>query len=221
MSTALSSLSELHRRRRSLRIWRRVDFSDGSRIAAQVARLRAGLLLEAGLLGNAFARALYRIVPELASLPGVMREAGAETVAITGAGPAHYAVVEDGVGAERIAARLRQRLGDWGRGWWLSGQYDEVGKSASPLTARREEDTGNRPLCRASGSVSTKNVAQASQLHATSVTGRPRSFTSYRMTPQRRFRSRNEMDFGSRLSTVKRRCMAGLPLAHHRERGWG
>ena len=52
--------------------------------------------LEAGLLGNAFARALYRIVPELESLPGVMREAGAETVAITGAGPAHYAVVEDG-----------------------------------------------------------------------------------------------------------------------------
>ena len=91
------------------------DFSDGARIAAQAARLRDGLALEAGLLGNAFARALYRIVPELASLPGVMREAGAETVAITGAGPAHYAVVGDGAAAERIAARLRQRLGDWAR----------------------------------------------------------------------------------------------------------
>ncbi len=91
------------------------DFSDGTRIAAQAARLRDGLGLDAGLLGNAFARALYRIVPELASLPGVMREAGAETVAITGAGPAHYAVVEDGAAAERIAARLRQRLGDWAR----------------------------------------------------------------------------------------------------------
>lgn len=91
------------------------DFSDGSRIEVQAARLRDGLGLDAGLLGNAFARALYRIVPELGSLQGMMREAGAETVAITGAGPAHYAVVEDGPAAERIAARLRQRLGDWAR----------------------------------------------------------------------------------------------------------
>ena len=43
------------------------------------------------LLRNAFARPLYAIAPELAALPGIMRNAGAESVAISGAGPAHYA----------------------------------------------------------------------------------------------------------------------------------
>ena len=34
------------------------------------------------------------MVPELAALPGIMRDAGAESVAISGAGPAHYALVD-------------------------------------------------------------------------------------------------------------------------------
>ena len=88
------------------------DFSDGSRIAAQAARLRSGLALDATLLGNAFARPLYAMLTELADLPGIMRDAGAESAAISGAGPAHYAVVTDAAQAEGVAERLRQRLRD-------------------------------------------------------------------------------------------------------------
>ena len=87
------------------------DFSDGSRIAAQAARLRAGLAPDMTLMGNAFARPLYAMVPELAALPDIMRDAGAESVAISGAGPAHYTLVTDAPLAEQIAARLRERLG--------------------------------------------------------------------------------------------------------------
>jgi shikimate kinase len=40
-----------------------------------------------------------------------MRDAGAASVAISGAGPAHYTVVSDAHRAEQIATRLRERLG--------------------------------------------------------------------------------------------------------------
>jgi 4-diphosphocytidyl-2-C-methyl-D-erythritol kinase len=88
------------------------DFSDGSRIAAQARRLRSGLVPDTTLLGNAFARPLYAMVPELAALPDILRGVRAESVAISGAGPAHYAVVTDEAQAEGVATRLRDRLGD-------------------------------------------------------------------------------------------------------------
>ncbi len=88
------------------------DFSDGSRIVAQAARLRSGQVLDVTLLGNAFARSLYAMAPELVPLPGIMREAGAEAVAISGAGPTHYTVAADAGQAEGVATRLRERLGD-------------------------------------------------------------------------------------------------------------
>jgi 4-diphosphocytidyl-2-C-methyl-D-erythritol kinase len=88
------------------------DFSDGSHIAVQAARLRSSLSPDISLLENAFTRPLYAIAPELATLPGVMRDAGAASVAISGAGPAHYAVFTDGTEAERVATRLREQLGD-------------------------------------------------------------------------------------------------------------
>jgi 4-diphosphocytidyl-2-C-methyl-D-erythritol kinase len=88
------------------------DFSDGSRIAAQAARLAAGLPLDEALLGNALARPLYALVPRLSDLRGVMQDAGATTLAISGAGPAHYAVVNDPAQAEQISTRVRERLGD-------------------------------------------------------------------------------------------------------------
>jgi 4-diphosphocytidyl-2-C-methyl-D-erythritol kinase len=91
------------------------DFSDGSRIAAQATRLRSGLPPDVTLLGNGFARPLYAMAPELAALPDIMRDAGAESVAISGAGPAHYAVVTDEAQAEVVATRLRERLGDRAR----------------------------------------------------------------------------------------------------------
>jgi 4-diphosphocytidyl-2-C-methyl-D-erythritol kinase len=88
------------------------DFGDGSLIAAQAARLRSGLAPDVSLLGNAFARPLYAMVPELVALPDIMHEAGAESAAISGAGPAHYAVMTDKAQADRVATRLRERLGD-------------------------------------------------------------------------------------------------------------
>ena len=86
------------------------DFSPGGRISAQAARLQAGLAPDPALLSNAFARALYDLHPPLAALPDLMRAAGAASVAITGAGPAHYALVSDPEEAKRIAATLRDRL---------------------------------------------------------------------------------------------------------------
>lgn len=86
------------------------DLSDGARVAAQVARLNAGLCLDRDLLGNAFTRPLYERLPELAPLPVVMHRAGAPVVALSGAGPAHYAVVDDPERASQIAARLRSDL---------------------------------------------------------------------------------------------------------------
>ena len=41
-----------------------------------------------------------------------MRDTGAASVAISGAGPAHYTVVTDAHQAQQIAARLQERLGD-------------------------------------------------------------------------------------------------------------
>jgi 4-diphosphocytidyl-2-C-methyl-D-erythritol kinase len=88
------------------------EFSDGSSIAAQAAHLRAGQAPDPTLLRNVFARPLYAMVPELAALPDIMRDAGAESVAISGAGPAHYAVMTSEAQAEGVATRLHQRLGD-------------------------------------------------------------------------------------------------------------
>jgi 4-diphosphocytidyl-2-C-methyl-D-erythritol kinase len=88
------------------------DFSDGSRIAAQATRVNAGLAPDPTLLGNAFARPLYAIAPELDALPDIMRDAGAAPVAISGAGPAHYAVLTGEAKAEQVAACVRERLGD-------------------------------------------------------------------------------------------------------------
>jgi 4-diphosphocytidyl-2-C-methyl-D-erythritol kinase len=87
------------------------DISHGLRIAAQAARLNAGLAPDMTLMANTFARPLYAMVPELAALPDIMRDAGAESVAISGAGPAHYTLVTASPLAEQIAARLRERLG--------------------------------------------------------------------------------------------------------------
>jgi 4-diphosphocytidyl-2C-methyl-D-erythritol kinase len=89
-----------------------VDFSDGSRIAAQAAILKSNLSVDVTLLENTFIRPLYDVVPELAGLAGIMREAGSESVAISGAGPAHYVVLTDLNQAERIARSLHERLGD-------------------------------------------------------------------------------------------------------------
>jgi 4-diphosphocytidyl-2-C-methyl-D-erythritol kinase len=88
------------------------DFSDGSRVMAQSARLQAGLDLDPALLGNAFSRALHCAVPAVDAIPRIMPEAGAPWVALSGAGPAHYTMVPDPELAQHITMNVRQRLGN-------------------------------------------------------------------------------------------------------------
>lgn len=87
------------------------DFSDGDRVRTQAHRLIAGSSLDPELLGNAFTRPLYDRLPHLAALPALMHDSGASIVALSGAGPTHYAVVESDSMARRIARELRRRLG--------------------------------------------------------------------------------------------------------------
>src|SRR5262249_15619179 len=77
----------------------------------QAKGLLRGEALNPSLLGNAFTRALYDRVPSLAELPALIKASGAPNVALSGAGPAHYAVTNDAIHAHNIAANLRARLG--------------------------------------------------------------------------------------------------------------
>ncbi|MBL8127058.1 MAG: hypothetical protein JNM64_05445 [Chloroflexia bacterium] len=88
------------------------DFSDGARVQQQAERLRAGEPLDPGLLGNAFSRALYALRPDVAAVAGAMRAAGAKHVALSGAGPAHYAVFADAGMAQVVRQRLEEHLRD-------------------------------------------------------------------------------------------------------------
>lgn len=86
------------------------DFTDGKGVRRQAARLLGGEPLDPGLLGNAFARPLYALRPELADLPVLLRRHGATAVALSGAGPSHYAVLSDPEAATRLAAALTDVL---------------------------------------------------------------------------------------------------------------
>ena len=88
------------------------DFSAGASVHSQADRLRAGLPPDSRLLGNAFARALYGLRPELADLPPLMRANGAADPAISGAGPSHYALFGDPEEAAAVAKRLEPALSD-------------------------------------------------------------------------------------------------------------
>jgi 4-diphosphocytidyl-2-C-methyl-D-erythritol kinase len=87
------------------------DFGNGGAVMAQAERLRAGLPLDPTLLRNTFTRALYTLAPHLADVPEIMRRAGAPAVAISGAGPAHYAVVAAPEEAATLSNRLTHTLG--------------------------------------------------------------------------------------------------------------
>ncbi len=87
------------------------DFSEGEMLGEQADRLRSGLPLNAELLANAFTRPLYHLRPELAELPDIIRSAGAPNVALSGAGPTHYTVLDDMERTTHVAHELRARLG--------------------------------------------------------------------------------------------------------------
>lgn len=86
------------------------DFSDGSRAKAVAHALEAGVMPTRELLANAFERPLYQLVPDLRSMADQMVEAGAPYAALSGAGPAHYALFQDADEAERTAETLRDRF---------------------------------------------------------------------------------------------------------------
>lgn len=74
------------------------DFTDGSRVGASALADRD--------LSNAFSRPLYALVPSLADLPPTMEAAGADRVALSGAGPSHYALETNAGRARAIARQL-------------------------------------------------------------------------------------------------------------------
>ena len=87
------------------------DFSDGTMIGHS-ARLPMDTFASGGeALRNAFERPLYEIAPQLRAIPDVLRSAGAKMVALSGAGPAHYALENDLDRAHHIAGNARDELG--------------------------------------------------------------------------------------------------------------
>jgi 4-diphosphocytidyl-2-C-methyl-D-erythritol kinase len=87
------------------------DFTDGSRTDAAANALTRGAPLATNLLTNAFERALYAEWPEARTLRDGLAAAGAGVVALSGAGPAHYAVCENLPDAANLATSLRCRVG--------------------------------------------------------------------------------------------------------------
>ena len=91
------------------------DYSDGSRVLAQAERLRGGLPPDPTLLANAFEQPLLGLRPDLAELAATMRACGAPHVALSGAGPSHYALFAGPDEAVAVARRLEAALGDSAR----------------------------------------------------------------------------------------------------------
>ncbi len=70
------------------------EYSPGHRIERTVERLRAGVAPEPADLRNAFTAPLYQLLPWLAILPDLLRSCGCCRFGISGAGPAHYALLD-------------------------------------------------------------------------------------------------------------------------------
>ncbi|HWV24985.1 MAG TPA: 4-(cytidine 5'-diphospho)-2-C-methyl-D-erythritol kinase [Thermomicrobiales bacterium] len=87
------------------------DYSDGSRIDRLCDQLRAGDVVDPQLLGNAFERPLRKLMPYTRKIIRVMKAAGCEQVALSGAGPAHYALFADEDSAREAMTKVRAELG--------------------------------------------------------------------------------------------------------------
>jgi len=86
------------------------DFGDGADVRAQAVRLQAGEPLDPELLGNAFARPLLKLRPELNEIQETMRRVAGRAVALSGAGPSHYVSFNDPEAAADLAGRLAEWL---------------------------------------------------------------------------------------------------------------
>ena len=88
------------------------DWSDGGAVLTQADRLRSGLPWDPSLLRNAFVRPLGILYPDLASVAAALARAGATTVALSGAGPTHYAPFTDPDAARHAARAVIAALGN-------------------------------------------------------------------------------------------------------------
>jgi 4-diphosphocytidyl-2-C-methyl-D-erythritol kinase len=86
------------------------DFSDGSTVQGLATRISSGFGPEPEHLRNAFERPLLGFLPELERIPTIMRSFAGQRVALSGAGPTWYAVVDSFEEANQLAASLRERL---------------------------------------------------------------------------------------------------------------
>lgn len=86
----------------------RERFSDGSAVRRQAERLRLGKPLDPTVLANAFVAPLLLLKPELAEIDQTMRRHGAPFVALSGAGPSHYTMVNSESAANDLARLLRK-----------------------------------------------------------------------------------------------------------------
>ena len=87
------------------------DFSDGTQIERSAKLPIEQFVENEESLRNAFERPLYEIAPQLQAITDVLRTSGAKMVALSGAGPAHYALEDDFDQTHRIARKTRDALG--------------------------------------------------------------------------------------------------------------
>lgn len=88
------------------------DLTDGSAVAAQAKRLERSQGIDPRLLGNTFARPMGELAPVTIDLARMLTAAGAPFVAMSGAGPTLYTVVETREAANRIAQSYVSLGGD-------------------------------------------------------------------------------------------------------------
>jgi 4-diphosphocytidyl-2-C-methyl-D-erythritol kinase len=87
-----------------------LDFSEGNVIPDIARQIEYRELIDLSTLPNSFMRAIYESSPELRVLAANFLDAGAPGVAISGAGPTHYTLVEQEHEALAIADRLERHL---------------------------------------------------------------------------------------------------------------
>ena len=97
------------------------DFSDGSRVATVVERLKAGRLATEGL-HNAFERVAGVAFPGLDAYRRVFKRAKAPFVALAGSGPALYTLVDSAEQGREILDALLQE----GRKAWMAALIEAI-----------------------------------------------------------------------------------------------
>jgi 4-diphosphocytidyl-2-C-methyl-D-erythritol kinase len=87
------------------------DYGDAVPISDIARRIESHKPIDVSVLPNSFARVIYEAFPHLNVLASEFLSCGAPGVAISGAGPTHYTLVDQEDEARSIAGRLEQRLG--------------------------------------------------------------------------------------------------------------